>query len=136
MPESLVFKLGSDVRCADGDCGQIKSVVIAPGEDAVTHLVVEPAHEQGLAKLVPLRLVDTALSPASSGEVRLRCSVAEYGRLDPAEATYFSPGVEGDPAYRTEPMASWPSYAPPGAMGMPGVMGMPAMPGDDVGEAA
>jgi sporulation protein YlmC with PRC-barrel domain len=131
MPESLVFQLGSDVRCVDGDCGQVKSVVISPGDDAVTHLVVEPAHDQGLAKLVPLRLVDTA----PSGEVRLRCTVAEYGQLDPAEATYSSPGVEGDPTYRAELMVSWPSYSPPGAMGMPGVMGMPAMPRDDVGEA-
>jgi hypothetical protein len=103
MPESLVFKLGSDVRCADGGCGQIKSVVISPSEDAVTHLVVEPAHDQGLAKLVPLRLVDPTPDLAAAGEIRLRCSVAEYGRLDPAEATYFSPGVENDPTYRTEP---------------------------------
>ena len=136
MSESLVFKLRSDVRCADGDCGQLKSVVISPGEDAVTHLVVEPAHEQGLAKLVPLRLVDTTLAPAPSGEVRLRCSVAEYGQLDAAEATYSSPGVGDDPTYRAEPMVSWPSYAPPGDMGMPGTMGMPAMPDDSRMEAA
>jgi sporulation protein YlmC with PRC-barrel domain len=139
MAESLVFKLRSDVRCTDGDCGQIKSVVINPGEDAVTHLVVEPAHQQGLAKLVPLRLVDTTLAPIPSGEVRLRCSMEEYGQLDPAEATYPTRGVEDDPTYRAEPMVMWPSYAPPGvmgAMGMPGVMGMPAMSGDDPREAA
>ena len=136
MPESLVFKLRSDVRCADGDCGQLKSVVISPGEDAVTHLVVEPAHEQGLAKLVPLRLVDTTLAPAPSGEVRLQCSVAEYGQLDAAEATYSSPAVEDDPTYLAESMVSWPSYAPPGGMGMPGTMGMPAMPGDSRRDAA
>jgi hypothetical protein len=134
MSESLVFRLGSDVHCADGDCGQIKSVVISPGDDSVTHLVVEPAHEQGLAKLVPLRLVDTTVAPAPGGEVRLRCSVAEYGQLDAAEATYSSPAVEGDSTYQTDPMVSWPSYAPPGAMGMPGVMGMPAMPGDGARE--
>jgi sporulation protein YlmC with PRC-barrel domain len=131
MPESQMFRLGADVRCADGDCGQIKSVVISPGEDAVTHLVVEPAQRQGLGKLVPFSLVDTTLAPAASGEVRLRCSVAEYGELDPAEATYFFPGDEDYPTYRKEPMVSWPSYTPPGTMGMPGVMGMPAMPGDD-----
>lgn len=134
MSESLVFTLGSDVRCADGDCGQVKSVVISPGEDSVTHLVVEPAHEQGLAKLVPLRLVDTAHAPATGGEVRLRCSVAEYDQLDAAEATYSSPAVEGDPNYYSDPMVSWPSYAPPGTMSMPGVMGMPAMPGDGARE--
>jgi hypothetical protein len=132
MPESLVFNLGSDVRCADGACGQIKCLVISPAEDAVTHLVVEPAHEQGRAKLVPLRLVDT---PAPGGGIRLHCSVAEYERLDAAEATHLSPGVEDDPTYSTDPMVSWPSYGPPGDMAMPGVMGMPAMPGDDPGQA-
>jgi sporulation protein YlmC with PRC-barrel domain len=134
MPESLMFKLGTDVRCADGDCGQIKSVVISPGEEAVTHLVVKPVHQQELAKLVPLQLVDPA--PAPGGEIRLRCSVAEYGQLQPAEATYVSPGDEDDPTFRTEPTAGNPSYAPPGAMGMPGVMGMPAMPGGGRREAA
>ena len=120
MPESLVFKLRGAVRCADGDCGQIKSVVISPSEDVVTHLVVEPVHEQGLAKLVPLHLVDTALAPAPIGEVRLRCSLAEYGQLDHAEATYSSPGVADDPTYSAEPAVSWPLYPAPGDMGMPG----------------
>ena len=136
MPESQMFKLGADVSCADGDCGLIKSVVISPGEDAVTHLVVEPAHRQGLGKLVPLGLVDSTLAPAASGEVRLRCAVSEYEQLDPAEATYFFPGDEDYPTYRKEPMVSWPAYSPPGAMGMPGTMGMPGMPGDDPREVA
>jgi hypothetical protein len=131
-----MFKLGTDVCCADGDCGQIKRVVISPGEDAVTHLVVKPADQQGLAKLVPLQLVDPALSRAPSGEVWLRCSLAEYGQLDPAEATYVSPGDGEDPTFGADPAVSNPSYAPPGAMGMPGVMGMPAMPGGGRREAA
>jgi hypothetical protein len=131
-----MFKLGTDVCCADGDCGQLKSVVISPGEDAVTHLVVKPVHQQGLAKLVPLQLVDPTLSPAPGGEVWLRCSMAEYGQLDPAEATYFSPGDAEDPTFSTDPAVSNPSYTPPGAMGMPGVMGMPAMPGGGRREAA
>jgi hypothetical protein len=127
MPESYVFRLGANVRCTDGDCGLIKSVVIRPADDAVTHLVVEPAHRVGLGKLVPLRLVDTTLAPAANGGVRLRCSVAEYGQLEAAEATFLFPGDEDYPTYRKEPVVSWPYYAPPG------VMGIPAMPGDDPG---
>jgi hypothetical protein len=137
MPESQMFELGAEVRCTDGDCGLIKSVVISPAEDAVTHLVVVPAQRQGLGKLVPLSLVDTAGDTTEDaapdpvgGGVRLRCSVAEYGQLDPAEATYFFGGDEDYPASRDDPMVSWPSYAPPGSMAMPGVMGMPGMPGD------
>jgi hypothetical protein len=130
MPESQVFRLGADVRCADGDSGLIKSLVISPADDAVTHLVVEPAHRQGLGKLVPLSLVDTTSGPAASGEVRLLCSVAEYGQLEAAEATYFFPGDEDYPTYRKEPVVSWPYYAPPG------VMDTPAMPGDDPREVS
>lgn len=130
MPGSHVFRLGAEVRCVDGDCGLIKSVVISPADDAVTHLVVEPAHRQGLGKLVPLPLVDTTTAPAASGVVRLRCSAAEYGELEAAEATYFFPGDEDYPTYRKEPMVAWPTYAPPGVMGMPG------LPGDDPREVS
>ena len=130
MPGSHVFALGADVRCADGDCGLIKSLVISPAADAVTHLVVEPAHRQGLGKLVPLRLVDTTSGPASGGEVRLLCQLAEFGQLEAAEATYFFPGDEDYPTYRKEPMVAWPYYA------APGVTGMPAKPGDDPREVS
>ena len=119
MPEVRLFRLGGDVRCADGDCGTIKSLVINPGDDAVTHLVVEPAHRQGLGKLVPLRHVDTAMPATAEGGVRLRCTTAEFGQLDPAEASYFFPGDEQYDIYRSEQVVSWPYYAAPGA-GPPG----------------
>ena len=132
MPHrAQLFRLGADVRCADGNCGRIRSLVINPDDDTVTHLVVEPAHRQGLGKLVPLRLVDTGIAYTASGEVRLRCTMAEFGQLDPAEATYFFPGNEDYEIYRWEPVVSWPYYAPPGAM-PPGVPGGP----DDPGEVA
>ena len=117
MPETLLFKLGADVRCADGDCGKIRSLVINPDDDAVTHLVVEPAHRQGLGKLVPLRLVDTTLAYSASGEVGLSCTMAEYGQLDAAEARYFLQGNQDYEIYRREPMVSWPYYASPEVIG-------------------
>jgi sporulation protein YlmC with PRC-barrel domain len=119
MPETLLFKLGADVRCADGDCGEIRSLVINPDDDAVTHLVVVPAHRQGLGKLVPLRLVDTTLAYSASGEVGLSCTMAEYGQLDPAEARYFLQGNDKYEIYRREPMVSWPHYASPEVMDEP-----------------
>jgi len=125
MPQAQLLRLGADVRCSDGDCGKIRSLVINPADDAVTHLVVEPAHRQGLGKLVPLRLVDTALAYSAGGEVRLHCTMAEFGQLDPAEATYFFPGDEDYEIYRREPVVSWPYYAPPGATGAPGMPGDP-----------
>jgi sporulation protein YlmC with PRC-barrel domain len=127
MPhQAQLLRLGADVRCSDGDCGKIKSLVINPGDDTVTHLVVEPAHRQGLGKLVPLRLVDTGIAGAAKGEVRLRCTMAEFEQLDPAEATYFFPGDEDYEIYRREQVVSWPYYAPPGA----GLQGLPGRPGD------
>lgn len=118
MPQAQLFRLGAGVRCADGDCGKVRSLVINPGEDAVTHLVVEPAHRQGLGTLVPLRLADAGIAYTAKGEVRLRCTMAEFGQLDPAEATYFFPGDEGYEMY-PEPVVSWPYYVPSGAV-LPG----------------
>ena len=129
MTQVQLFRLGADVRCADGECGKIKSLVINPGDDAVTHLVVEPAHRQGLGKLVPLRLVDTGIAYTPKGEVQLRCTMAEFGQLDPAEATYFFPGDEDYEIYRREPVVSWPYYVSPGAT-PPGESDGPGDPGE------
>ena len=96
MPQAQLFRLEAEVRCADGDCGKLRTLVISRGDDAVTHLVVEPAHRKGLGQIVPLGLVDAGgagTADADRGEVRLRCTKAEFERLDPAEATYF-PGDE------------------------------------------
>lgn len=125
MPETQLFRLGADVRCTDGDCGKIKSLVVNRGDDTVSHLVVEPAHRQGLGKLVPLGLADTTAAQAD-GEVRLRCTMAEFGQLDPAEATYFFPGDQDYEIFRREPVVSWPYYVPTDAMvpgGAPGTLG-------------
>lgn len=117
MSEAQLFRLGAEVRCSDGDCGKIKSLVIDPGDDAVTHLVVEPAHRQGPGRLVPLRLVDTAVALTPRSDVRLRCTVAEFRKLDPAEATQLFPNDGEDyEVRRREPPVSWPYYAPQGAM--------------------
>jgi hypothetical protein len=126
MPLTWLFSLGAGVRCADGDCGKIKSLVISPADDAVTHLVVEPAHRQGLGKLVPFGLTDAAPGVTGGGEVRLRCTMAEFGQLDPAEATYFYPGDQHFEVYGGEPVVSWPYYVPPDAV----TAGTPDRPGD------
>ena len=120
MSQTQLFRLGADVGCADGECGKLKSVVVNPGDDVVTHVVVEPAHGQGLGRLVPLHRVQAALSGTESGDVRLDCTMAEFGQLDPAEATYLSPGGEDAGIRPGESTASWPYYAPPGVMGGPG----------------
>jgi sporulation protein YlmC with PRC-barrel domain len=132
MPETLLFRLGAHVRCTDGDGGQLRTLVINPADDRVTHLVVEPTHRHGLGKLVPFRLVDATVADPASGDVRLSCSTAEFGQLDPAEATYFFPGDEDYETYRWEPVVSWPYFAPQDAM----LGGAPGAPGGYPGEVA
>jgi sporulation protein YlmC with PRC-barrel domain len=75
--------LGSNAVCSDGYRGEVRAVVIDTAAGTATHLAVEPEGRRGLARLVPFDLVG-AVSP---GEVRLRCTEAEFKDLDPAEQT-------------------------------------------------
>lgn len=94
-------------------------MVLDPIARAVTHLVVEPKHRSGLGRLVPLDLVDL-----SAGDVRLRCRVADFEKLEAAEETRFLPGGGGSAGYGPDQALSWPYYATGmGGMGMGG-MGM------------
>ena len=101
----MEFTIGAEASCTDGVCGEVIRVVVDPVARAVTHLAIEPKHRQGLARLVPLALVD-----ATAGEVRLRCTIAEFERLDPAEETQFVPGSPGYAAYGPDEVVSWPYY--------------------------
>jgi sporulation protein YlmC with PRC-barrel domain len=91
MSGTSQFTLGAEVSCTDGVCGKVISVVVDPVAKAVTLLAVEPKHRQGLARFVPLELVDNT----ATDEVRLRCTVAEFGKLDLAEEIRYLPGTEG-----------------------------------------
>ena len=57
-------------------------MIIDPATLSVTHLVIDPKHGEEHGRLVPLDLVDTA-----TGEIGLRCTLAEFGQLEPAEET-------------------------------------------------
>jgi hypothetical protein len=120
MPQAQLFRLEAEVRCADGDCGKLMTLVVNRATDAVTHLVVEPARRETPARIVPLSLVDIGGAGTAQGEVQLRCTGAEYERLSPAEETLF-PGDEGYEAYGDMwgPAVAWPYYAP-GGVAAPG----------------
>jgi sporulation protein YlmC with PRC-barrel domain len=117
MAETTEFTIGAEASCTDGDCGKVSRVVIDPLARTVTHLVVEPKHRQGLGRLVPLDLVD-----ATTGEIRLRCTLAEFERLDSAEETQFIPGSSGYAAYGPGQVLSWPYYGLGGGTSMVGGM--------------
>jgi sporulation protein YlmC with PRC-barrel domain len=117
MAKTTPFTIGADASCTDGVCGEVSRVVIDPVAGALTHLVVEPKGRQGLARLVPLDLVD-----ATGGEIRLRCTRADFENLDAAEQTQFVPGTRGYAAYGPEQVLAWPYSSLGSGVGMEGDM--------------
>src|SRR5215468_12235075 len=113
MDQTTPITIGAEASCTDGTCGEVRRVVVDPVARAVTHLAVEPKGRLGLSRLVPLDLVD-----ASGGEIRLRCTLAEFEQLDPAEETQFVPGSSGYAAYGPDQVVSWPYY---GLASTPGI---------------
>ena len=105
MAEEASFTIGAGATGTDGVCGEVTCVVVDPLARAVTHLVVEPKHRHGYARLVPLDLVD-----ATTGEIRLGCTLAEFEKLDPAEATRFLPGTSEYSGYEPEQVLIMPYY--------------------------
>jgi sporulation protein YlmC with PRC-barrel domain len=105
MSAAAEFTIGSDVACTDGICGELKRVVVDPVARTLTHLVVEPKHQQGAGRLVPIDLAES-----TSAEIRLRCTLAEFEALEAAEETRFLPGASGEWGYAQGQILSWPYY--------------------------
>jgi sporulation protein YlmC with PRC-barrel domain len=105
MAQTMSFTIGAHASCDDGPCGTVKRVVVDPLAQTVTHLVVEPKHRLGLARLVPVGIAE-----ATPDGVRLRCSITEFEDLDSAEETQFVPGTIGYENYGPEQVLSWPYY--------------------------
>jgi sporulation protein YlmC with PRC-barrel domain len=82
MAGETEFAMGATASCADGPGGTVSRLIIDPATETVTHLVIEPKHRLGVGRLVPLDLVDT-----TAGDIRLRCTVEEFGGLEPAQET-------------------------------------------------
>jgi hypothetical protein len=76
------FTLGASASCSDGFCGEVIRTILDPATRTVTHLVIEPKHRKMDGRLVPLDLVD-----ATGGEIRLRCSLAEFEQLEPGSGS-------------------------------------------------
>lgn len=79
MSEATEFTIGARANCSDGYCGEVSRVIIDPAAGTVSHLVIEPGHRREAGRLVPLELVDT-----TAGEIRLRCTLAQFDRLEHA----------------------------------------------------
>jgi sporulation protein YlmC with PRC-barrel domain len=99
------FTIGAGANCTDGSCGEVSRVVVDPIARTVTHLVVEPQHRHGRGRLVPLNLVDVV-----AGDIRLRCTLAEFNRLDLGQEAQFLPGADGWGGYPPGQVLAWPYY--------------------------
>jgi sporulation protein YlmC with PRC-barrel domain len=110
------FTIGTEASCTDGPCGTLRRVVVDPVARAVTHLVIEPKHEAGAARLVPLDMVD-----ATAAGIQLRSTLAEFSLLNPAEETRFLDESIDFPGYGPEQTVFWPYYGYRGARGLEAV---------------
>jgi len=119
MAETVQFTIGAEASCSDGTCGEVTRVIVDPVAEAVTHLVVEPRHRQGLGRLVPLGLID-----ATAGQIRLHCTQAEFDELDRAEETRFIPGTSGYAGYGPGQVGYWPYYGLGLGGGLGGIGGL------------
>jgi sporulation protein YlmC with PRC-barrel domain len=89
MAEETAFTIGTSASCSDGECGELDRIIFDPDSLKVTHLVIEPKHHKQPGRLVPVDLVDT-----SGGELRLRCTIAEFDNLDLADEAELVEGAD------------------------------------------
>ena len=89
MAQTMTFRLGADASCTDGACGQVSRIIVNPVTREVTHLAVDPKHRHGPGRLVPVDLVD-----ATTGQIRLRCALAEFQTLRLAQETEGGPDLD------------------------------------------
>jgi hypothetical protein len=83
------FTIGARASCTDGHCGELRRLIIDPATETVTHLVIQPGHRQEAGRLVPVHLVET-----TDGEIRLRCTRADFDKLDHAAERDMVAGPE------------------------------------------
>jgi sporulation protein YlmC with PRC-barrel domain len=105
MADTTQFTIGTEVSCSDGAVGTLRRVIVDPVAQAVTYLAVEPEHGRAHGRLVPLDLVD-----AAAGEIRLRCTKAEFENLAPAEETQYIPATSDYGGYGPGQIGFMPYY--------------------------
>lgn len=126
MAAETKFTIGVRASCSDGHCGEVRRLIIDPATDVVTHLVIQPGHRKEAARLVPCDLVET-----TEGEIRLRCTRAEFDRLDHAEERELAgqadqyTGTGGPLGSGLVYGASGEAYAPMGPGGLVDIGPMP-----------
>jgi sporulation protein YlmC with PRC-barrel domain len=114
VADTAQFTIGTGVSCSNGAVGRVSRVIVDPLAQQVTHLVVQPEHRPDLGRLVPLGLVG-----GTAGEIRLRCTKAEFDRLEHALETRFIPATTGYAGfgYGAGEVSYWPFHGLGGGRG-------------------
>jgi hypothetical protein len=120
MAEAEGFRIGAEASCSDGLGGKVSRLVMDPVALTVTHLVIEPKHRAEPGRLVPVHLVDT-----TADHLRLRCSIAEFDKLELAEETDLAEGLDYAGGYgQAEAVQSYGGMGSMGGSGMGIGMGL------------
>jgi sporulation protein YlmC with PRC-barrel domain len=82
------FTIGVRAGCSDGYCGELIRIITDPATRKITHLVIKPQHHRRHPdRLVPVELVDM-----TADDISLRCTLAEFDELQPAEEIDLAEG--------------------------------------------
>src|ERR671923_270468 len=93
-PMGYDFKIGAPVQTAEGEAGRLKYVVVDPGAEVVTHLVVERGRLLRRDIVVPAGWVEQA----DGQGIRLNAKLAELESLpDSREAVFGAPAPAARP---------------------------------------
>jgi sporulation protein YlmC with PRC-barrel domain len=114
------FTIGAHAYCSDGFCGEVIRIIFDPAAGAVTHLAIEPKHRPENGRLVPMEMAESV-----DGAVRLRCTLAEFGRLDSAEDVQIVQD-DSDPGYSAAEAVQ--GYGDGGSLGVSGSVSGMAVP--------
>jgi len=104
MDGTLMYEIGSGVRCTDCDFGELVEVVVDPVARKLTHLVVDP-YKAGQARLVAVGLA----TPTGAG-IKLACTKAEVEGMEVAMRMHFLPDEAAELAAARGGMDSWPLF--------------------------
>jgi hypothetical protein len=117
MARKMPLRIGAGASCSNGACGHVSRIIVNPVAREVTHLVVDQKDRNGPGRLVPVELVD-----APTGHIRLRCTLAEFQALRPAQETEVVPDL--DPTGPKDPHSGPKVGFLPisGAFGVPGMI--------------
>jgi sporulation protein YlmC with PRC-barrel domain len=109
------LELGSPVTCTDGPFGELADLVVDPTKRRITHLVVQPHHRHGLARLVPIELAEAQEGPPPT--VSLRLTIDEVRRFEPVQEVAYlrlgeAPADDPDWDIGVETVLAEPYYGP------------------------